>query len=83
MSKDTANKSRRELLKKSAYVVPAVLTMAIAPPVSKTAYADSTGKGKGKGEPASVPEPGVVGMLGLGLASIAATKALKKRHSKK
>ena len=69
---------RREFVKKAAYVTPAVLTMSIAPGIPE-ALAQDKGKGKGKGTPA--PEPSTVGILGLGLAGVAAHQIAKKRRS--
>ena len=82
MSTEKANNiSRRKILKKAAYTAPTVLTMAIAPVISTPVLANGKGKGKGKG-PASVPEPGTLGILGLGLAAMAGKKAMSAKSDK-
>lgn len=84
MTTEIKNKSRREMLTKSAYIVPAVLTMAIAPSFTSNALAGGGACGSKTGcAPTPVSEPGVIGLLGLGLAGVAVSRLLKKNKDRK
>jgi hypothetical protein len=47
---ERAQASRREFMRKAAYVPPAILTLAVAPSYAKAgSHKEGKGKGKGKG----------------------------------
>jgi hypothetical protein len=48
MTKKKVQASRRQFMRKAAYVPPAILTLAVAPSYAKTGSEKPEGKGKGK-----------------------------------